>query len=143
MYHYSDGGNINADNPIKFYREMNQRKWLDEQLSRALSVKLNDGILSIIDEFKYVLTLDYTIKLLNIHERVQCGSPVIIEGETGVGKTALVEILSKLWNQSLVLEWSREHKRLQDFISSKARDVSSDYRRVVSVRCTCLYIYSD
>ena len=56
--------------------------------------------LPLIDESGYVLTLDYTIKMLSIHERRECQMPVIIEGETGVGKTALVEMLSKLWNYS-------------------------------------------
>ena len=82
-------------------------------------MKLDGGRIPIIKENKYVLTLDYTIKMLNIHERFMCGSPVIIEGETGVGKTALVEILSKLWNQSLLLEWKCEQLRLRDFIQEK------------------------
>ena len=73
---------------------------LDENLSRALNIRLNNGRLNLIDEDNYVLTLDYALKMLNIHERFKCGVPVIIEGETGVGKTKLVEMLSKLWNQS-------------------------------------------
>ena len=36
--------------------------------------------------------------MVNIHQRRSCGIPVIIEGETGVGKTALLEMLSILWN---------------------------------------------
>jgi len=43
--------------------------------------------------------------MLNIHERRECGIPVIIEGETGVGKTALINMLSKLWNHALINEW--------------------------------------
>ena len=39
-------------------------------------------------------------KMVNIHERRKCGIPVIIEGETGVGKTALLQMLSILWNTS-------------------------------------------
>ena len=39
--------------------------------------------------------------MLSIHERRECGIPVIIEGETGVGKTALITMLSKLWNHAL------------------------------------------
>ena len=58
-----------------------------------------------IDDKKYVLTLDYTLKMLDIHERYQCGIPVIIEGETGVGKTALVDMLSVLWNRSWFESW--------------------------------------
>ena len=66
--------------------------------------------LPLIDECGYVLTLDYTIKMLSIHERRECRMPVIIEGETGVGKTALVEMLSKLWNypQSNVLRKNKD-----------------------------------
>ena len=43
--------------------------------------------------------------MLNIHERRECGIPVIIEGETGVGKTALINMLSKLWNHALISKW--------------------------------------
>ena len=52
--------------------------------------------------------------------------PVIIEGETGVGKTALLEMLSKLWNQSLLLEWKRQRGRLLDFIREKLGTVTTD-----------------
>ena len=84
---------------------------LDEYLSRALNIRLDNGRLKLIDEDNYVLTLDYALKMLNIHERFKCGVPVIIEGETGVGKTKLIEMLSKLWNQSLSEELSciKEH----------------------------------
>ena len=40
--------------------------------------------------------------MLDVNERWKCGIPVIIEGETGVGKTALVEMLSKLWNSAIL-----------------------------------------
>ena len=63
-------------------------------------------------ESPYVLTLDYTIKMLNIHDRYECGVPVILEGETGVGKTALLDKLRDLWNQSLLLEWKRAQGRI-------------------------------
>ena len=62
--------------------------------------------LQIIDENNYVLTLDYTLKMINIHERRECGMPIIIEGETGVGKTALLRMLSKLWNFSWEVRWA-------------------------------------
>ena len=41
---------------------------------------------------------------------------MIIEGETGVGKTALVEMLSKLWNQSLLIQWKRQKDQILDFM---------------------------
>ena len=93
---------------------------LDKYLSRALGVPLSkDGRLSPIDERQYVLTLDYTLKMLNIHERYECGVPAIIEGETGVGKTALIEMLSELWNHSWVAEWNRDKDRLVDLMRQK------------------------
>ena len=89
-------------------------------------MELEDNRLTMIDKSEYVLTLDYTIKMLNIHERCQCGVPVIIEGETGVGKTALVEMLSKLWNQSLILEWKRLKDRVLEFIEKKLKEFSKE-----------------
>ena len=50
--------------------------------------------------------------MLNIHERRECGIPVIIEGETGVGKTALINMLSKLWNHVLINEWRTVKRRI-------------------------------
>ncbi|KAM6240959.1 E3 ubiquitin-protein ligase rnf213-alpha-like [Porphyrio hochstetteri] len=44
----------------------------------------------------YQLTLDNTMKMLAIHLRFQCGIPVIIMGETGCGKTKLVEFMCNL-----------------------------------------------
>lgn len=60
--------------------------------------------------------------MLNIHERKECGMPVIIEGETGVGKTCLVEMLSKLWNES----W-KQHIQIQ--------------KSIIEVHvCTCMHV---
>lgn len=82
-------------------------------MSRALGLKLPEKKrLKAIDDKNYVLTLDYTLKMLNIHERRECGIPVIIEGETGVGKTALLEMLSQLWNHSWINQWERQKSNM-------------------------------
>lgn len=86
-------------------RHLKQREYLDLALSRSMGVKLRNGRITLFDESNYVLTLDFALKMLNIHERRKCKIPVIIEGETGVGKTALIEMLSKLWNESLITEF--------------------------------------
>ena len=110
---------------------MTSRLFLDHALSRALNVPLDfyeegyqgrQHTLSAVDEQNYVLTLDYTLKMLNIHERLHCGIPVIIEGETGVGKTALVEMLSKLWDCSVLAEWNRTKSHIQSCIQSYLKD---------------------
>ena len=101
------------------YRDLYSRQKLDEYLSRALNVPLTKKRLTPIDEHNYVLTLDFTLKMLNIHERYECGIPVIIEGETGVGKTALIGMLSKLWNHSWVTQWEISKDRILDIIKRK------------------------
>ena len=102
--------------------ELHQREYLDKCLSRALNIPLNDKKrLTAIDDENYVLTFDFTIKMLQIHERYECGEPVIIQGETGVGKTALVQMLSKLWNVSLDMELKRLRERLLEFLQNKLK----------------------
>ena len=104
------------------HRDLHKRETLDLLLSRALDVPLDENCrLCPIDESAYVLTLDFALKMLNIHERAMCGVPLIIEGETGVGKTALIEMLSKLWNYSLLRSWNRKRDRLLDFMRTKLR----------------------
>ena len=163
-----------------FLSELHSREILDGYLSRALNVKLENGQLTSIDDSAYVLTMDYTLKMLNIHERsitvdlhvlynpsspsisllppsifclflfpppqlyrYQCGVPVIIEGETGVGKTALVEMLSKLWNHSLLLEWSRQRSQLLDLMKRKLGNISieiSEKYQVCDDFCRTMYV---
>ena len=119
-----------------YYRKLYERSTLDEYLAKALSLPLPEVTevqvrtdkkgkpieethykrLKIIDDNNYVLTLDYTLKMINIHERRECGMPVIIEGETGVGKTELLKMLSKLWNYSWEVQWSKQKEELQTLL---------------------------
>ena len=109
-----------------YYRALYTRDVLDKYLSRALNIPLSrEERLSPIDEKQYVLTLDYTLKMLNINERYECGVPVIIVGETGVGKTALIEMLSQLWNHSWLAEWDRDKDRIFDIIRRKLGGIYS------------------
>ena len=87
---------------------------LDQYLARALG--LQSKRLTPIDEENYVLTPDYTIKMITIHERHECGVPVVIRGETGVGKTALVNMLSHLRSHSQLHLWERKKGIVLDII---------------------------
>ena len=51
---------------------------------------------------------------------------MIIEGETGVGKTALIEMLSKLWNKSLLLEWEKQQDRIMDKFRRRLGEIEVD-----------------
>lgn len=78
--------------------DLRKRETLDLYLSQALDIPLHGDMLKCIDDNKFVLTLDFCLKLLNVHERVSCGVPCIMEGETGVSKTALTKMYSILVN---------------------------------------------
>ena len=104
-------------------------------------MELKDDRLSVIDESNYVLTIDYTIKMLNIHERCECGVPVIIEGETGVGKTALVEMLSKLWNHSQLQDWMKTKSRILEFLQRSLGDIPTDSSKSYPVSVHILLLH--
>ena len=55
--------------------------------------------------------------MIQINERMLSGCPVIIEGETGVGKTFLIEIVSCFWNESVLRRWTRVQTRLKERIN--------------------------
>ena len=108
--------------------DLEKRATLDRFLSQALQVpmeKAPDGSerLVCIDDNSFVLTLDFTIKLLCLHERVTCGIPCIIEGETGVSKTALTNMYSILINSSVQavakLETERDLKAILSHLQGK------------------------
>ena len=63
---------------------------------------------------------DIILQMLSIHERRECGVPVIIKGETGVGKTALINMLSKLWNHALICEWRAAKGKIVDLLCHKS-----------------------
>ena len=85
-------------------------------LARGLGVPYNPetGHIDLLDDMQYVITLDFAVKMLNIHERRLCGIPVTIKGETGVGKTFLLETLSALWNRALLKLLDHEREALKD-----------------------------
>ena len=108
--------------------QLRDRATLDRYLSQALDVPLTtteDGLdrLQCIDENRFVLTLDFVLKLLNMHVRVACRIPCIIEGETGVSKTALTKMYSILKNSSLSKKMKEETHTALQFIVQNLRDV--------------------
>ena len=90
------------------------RRVLDAYLANGLGIELHEqrvenssngaqfdfplGTLPIINQRQFVLTLDFVMKLLCMNERIECGVPCIMEGETGVSKTELTRMLFVLKN---------------------------------------------
>ena len=110
---------------------LRSRYTLDRYLSQSLGVRLHtkeDGTehLKCIDDHGFILTLDFTIKLLNIHERVVCGLPCVVEGETGVSKTALTKMYSILRNAAMG----------QTALAATSKDLSSMEQCLVQEGCS-------
>ena len=89
--------------------DLRDRRVLDSYLARGLGIELQNkhpqppfemdiGTLEAIDSHRFVLTLDFTMKMLCMNERTECGVPCVMEGETGVSKTALTRMLFILKN---------------------------------------------
>ncbi|CAF4298072.1 unnamed protein product, partial [Rotaria sp. Silwood2] len=83
-----------------------QYEYKDRQCTHCLNVDLirpasfNDSDIMVFQidiaeklKNEYVLTPDNFVKMLLIYMRVQCRIPVLIMGETGCGKTALIQFL--------------------------------------------------
>ena len=73
--------------------------------------------------------------MLSVHERQQCGMPVIISGETGVGKTFLLETLSKLYNHSYQQSLSLWREYLMEYMKQQLRSLITSPDEV----CTIVY----
>ena len=119
------------------YRELKEQKTLQDCLCTALQIR-NDSSqsgLSVLQNQGYVLTLDYLLKMLSVHERQQCGMPVIISGETGVGKTFLLETLSKLYNHSYQQRLSLWREYLMEYMKQQLHSLISSPDEV----CTIVY----
>ncbi|CAB9513446.1 protein ligase RNF213 (Partial), partial [Seminavis robusta] len=81
--------------------ELSSQRVLCDYLSQALDIPVGGrDCLACVEKERFVLTLDFALKMLCLEERVACGIPVIMEGETGVSKTALTKMYSKLKNLS-------------------------------------------
>ncbi|CAF1093606.1 unnamed protein product [Adineta steineri] len=73
------------------------RNYYIECLAWLIDIKY-DIFETIMKETKFILTENFAYKLFHIHERKLTKLPLIIEGETGVGKTFLLKFYSSLLN---------------------------------------------
>eukprot|EP01047_Picozoa_sp_COSAG01_P033491 COSAG01_NODE_2467_length_7638_cov_4.917230_2_plen_1348_part_01 len=68
-------------------------------LARGLGFATGKGVeqvASVLEQMQFVMVSDFCFKLIHIHERKLAQLPVVIEGETGVGKTYLLDCYSQL-----------------------------------------------
>ena len=98
------------DMHVPSQQELYDHRVLHSYLAAGLGVEVQNrqqeapfeielGTLRAIEDSKFVLTLDFAMKMLCMFERIACGAPCIMEGETGVSKTALTRMLFILLNK--------------------------------------------
>ena len=96
-----------------FFREPISTQVLYDYLSAAFNIDKTNDVKLMLKERKVVVTRDVVQKMLNIHEKKECGIPLIIEGETGVGKTFLLELLSYMWNESWIQQLKKQRQNMK------------------------------
>ncbi|CAF4983368.1 unnamed protein product, partial [Rotaria sp. Silwood1] len=67
----------------------------------------------IMNQMKFILTENFAYKLFHIHERKLTTLPLIIEGDTGIGKTYLLKFYSLLLNASVQHNYDQTNFRTQ------------------------------
>eukprot|EP00931_Biecheleriopsis_adriatica_P017997 TRINITY_DN1271_c1_g1_i1.p1 TRINITY_DN1271_c1_g1~~TRINITY_DN1271_c1_g1_i1.p1 ORF type:complete len:4782 (+),score=1057.93 TRINITY_DN1271_c1_g1_i1:65-14410(+) len=83
---------------------------------------------------EYVVTVDNLIKLMSIQQRLKYGLPVIVMGETGCGKTALVNFLSKTLDFHLFtldIHGGITDQTIMDFLDGAITQSDSDNKGVL------------
>ena len=78
--------------------------------------------------------------MLELNERYHAGVPVIIEGETGVGKTFLVEMMADLWNSSLLSKWDRSLTRLWTKLVELCKGMNNERSPVYIMQSQLIFI---
>ncbi|CAF1395666.1 unnamed protein product, partial [Didymodactylos carnosus] len=81
--------------------EFKNKDYFIKCLSWLIDIKYDD-FEQIMNEIKFILTENFAYKLFHVHERKLTKLPLIIEGETGVGKTFLLKFYSLLLNSKII-----------------------------------------
>lgn len=87
---------------------------------------------NLIDNAGYVLTADFAMKMLAVHERLLCGTSVILEGDTGVGKTRLLQMLADLWKKSIEKSRQLARDRIVERLHRKTKGARIDGTEVAA-----------
>ncbi|UJR16744.1 hypothetical protein I4U23_003644 [Adineta vaga] len=85
--------------PLTRVEFLNRNRFL-ECLSWLVNTKY-ETCEQIMNQMKFILTENFAYKLFHIHERKLTSLPLIIEGDTGIGKTYLLKFYSLLVNANI------------------------------------------
>ena len=88
------------DNPL-INSELNDKDYFVQCLSWLIDIRY-DHFIQLMNQSKFLLTEDIVYKLFHIHERKLTRLSLIIEGDTGVGKSFLLKFYSSLINSNVI-----------------------------------------
>lgn len=71
---------------------------LRSEVALAYGMDDTNRVLTLLQSQNYILTPDFAVKLLVLRDMHSCGTPAILQGSTGTGKTEQIQILSLLLN---------------------------------------------
>ncbi|CAF1380067.1 unnamed protein product, partial [Rotaria sordida] len=91
---------FNNKNP-SFGKDFKNKDYFAKCLSWLIDIKYHD-FEKIMNETKFILTENFAYKLFHVHERKLTRLSLIIEGDTGVGKTFLLKFYSLLLNSNII-----------------------------------------
>jgi midasin (ATPase involved in ribosome maturation) len=80
----------------KEYEKMEQNEIVEQILEMCVDESRKRVLRGQVDLNNIVFTLDNVMKLILIYLRIRANMPVLLMGETGVGKTSLIEYLGKI-----------------------------------------------
>jgi hypothetical protein len=95
------------------------KDYFAECLSWLINIRY-ETFIEVMNEAKFILTENFAYKLFHIHERKLTKLALIIEGDTGVGKTFLLKFYSLLLN-SKHRKHSNENNITPEFIRNSSR----------------------
>jgi ATP-dependent protease HslVU (ClpYQ) ATPase subunit len=88
----------------KEYDKMTHEEIVEKILNICVSDKNRKAVREQTNLYNLVFTLDNFLKLVLIYLRVRSNIPIILMGETGVGKTSLVDFLSKIIDAEFMIK---------------------------------------
>jgi hypothetical protein len=98
---------FNNKDPLKS-DDFKGKDYFAECLAWLIDIKY-ENIMKVINETKFILTENFAYKLFHIHERKLTKLALIIEGDTGVGKTFLLKFYSLLLNSKIASDLTQEN----------------------------------
>ena len=100
-YWNSQNANQYIKEELKDYKKMNHEQFIDEiRIIFNLDSLGNEGIKNLCKKLgNYIFVSDNFIKMIRILLNIHANIPVILMGETGVGKTKLLEVLIHLYDK--------------------------------------------